>query len=405
MALRDKLNEAAFNGVNYDDMVEVLDDVDNALENSGGNSESSAKLDQIIADRGVGVKTEKAPYLDITVEEEDWTYVDEEGGYYTCTGETDFSFTDGEYYTVIIDGVEYYGYASFGEVYVYPYETDAEEEGEEERQAEKSVILPRLDKRGNTKKEAVEPLAIITADGTGWEISWYDTAADHRFVVTKNINLSFETPEASEWNVEDGVAWASSVFPEAYGIVGEEYTVTFDGVEYTLTCKNDIGDPYLGNGHLADDSCDDTGEPFFIDLYGGSLACAEEDAGVHSVSIVHTEYDYQKIDEKYLPATYNSIAVVNISQEQFRDGQGASFYADKTFDEIDALIQDGKAVIAAAGGPIAILAGYGEGFYLFQSMSVSGTTLSVSTIEIGKSGGSDYVDVTNAEYELTLHVG
>ena len=89
--------------------------------------------------------------------------------------------------------------------------------------------------------------------------------------------------------------------------IGKEYTVIFDGVNYTCTAFYINTTPALGNGAIAMTSLTDTGEPFIIGTNGVKLFVETKltDAS-HTVTIKINEENIKKIDQKYIPDVYLS---------------------------------------------------------------------------------------------------
>lgn len=86
---------------------------------------------------------------------------------------------------------------------------------------------------------ALEGRAIPSIDTTLlWSNTFADTVVDHHHEIVLGFDLT----------------------------VGTKYLVVFDGVEYTVTCENLAQHAMLaiGNKHLASNTYEDTGEPFFI---------------------------------------------------------------------------------------------------------------------------------------------
>jgi hypothetical protein len=83
---------------------------------------------------------------------------------------------------------------------------------------------------------------------------------------------------------------------------GETYHVSWDGTEYTCVGSIFFGTPYFGNLYLADDSLEDTGEPFLL-LYQGRSVVGTKDTstGEHTIGIKQYAVPINKINEKYIP--------------------------------------------------------------------------------------------------------
>ena len=92
---------------------------------------------------------------------------------------------------------------------------------------------------------------------------------------------------------------------QATANIGQNYIVTFDGVEYNIPCREEpsaFGN-YLGNGFLAMDDLEDTGEPFVICcIYAGisSIALFADPSVPHTFSIRGIETQYRVIPGQYI---------------------------------------------------------------------------------------------------------
>ena len=106
-----------------------------------------------------------------------------------------------------------------------------------------------------------------------------------------------------EFSLKDGTYQYRQNFTTVFEI-GKEYTVIFDGVNYTCTAYNINGNdmPVLGNGAIVTSSSTDTGEPFIIGTNGVNLMVATRltDAS-HAITIKTIKENIKKIDLKYLP--------------------------------------------------------------------------------------------------------
>jgi hypothetical protein len=91
-------------------------------------------------------------------------------------------------------------------------------------------------------------------------------------------------------------------------IVGNTYTVTFDGTDYKCECKEYDGYRILGNNAIYEYDngvVTDTGEPFAAEVEGNYKSLywyfRNGDTETHTVSISTLAETIQKIDKKYLP--------------------------------------------------------------------------------------------------------
>lgn len=82
---------------------------------------------------------------------------------------------------------------------------------------------------------------------------------------------------------------------------GQSYTVVWDGVTYADVCS-EYDDGYgVGNTSLYSDDATDTGEPFYIETYGGATGVYVAETGSHTVTIVATEQKVVQLPKEYLP--------------------------------------------------------------------------------------------------------
>lgn len=280
-ALRKKIRENGGSANKATDIKHAIDQLDGV-----GGGASSAKLDEIIAAKGVGVRTKKTDeeVLNLTVHENEWTVED---NFMDKRIQSDFEPQVDKAYKVLVDGVEYTAIsvinADFGN----------------------ALYVEELDLGIYARKGALT-------------LSFYSNLvpADHTFVIirTYGVSVSFTTPEAEEWLINDKVAYSKiDIIPLA---IGEEYVVTWDGVEYPVTAAaagEDDGPVFIGNKSIPT-AAEDTGEPFcylYAPAPSSSIFVRSSDAGVHTVTIARDEYEYQKIDEKYLSGGYDVIIAVN----------------------------------------------------------------------------------------------
>lgn len=126
-------------------------------------------------------------------------------------------------------------------------------------------------------------------------------------------------------------------------VVGQEYTVDFDGTTYVCICADGEGVPgYIGNPMIIGLG-ENTGEPFCILLneidtgrYNTMLAVSG-DPSTHSVSVVGTEIIYHKI-----PVVYQEPQFVVFEVQKNESGVYALNNA--TYDDVYRAMRDGKTV-------------------------------------------------------------
>ena len=136
-------------------------------------------------------------------------------------------------------------------------------------------------------------------------------------------------------DVGDGVPAAG--LEEKTLVVGETYTVTFDGKRYSCVCSelNAVGNNAIfGEG-------EDTGEPFLIILNGeDTFAIATQTEGTHTFSI--TQETIHPIDPKFLPGV--CLPVVELTTVP--TAKGAALTAEETAQVANALAMSNFAIIA-----------------------------------------------------------
>lgn len=169
------------------------------------------------------------------------------------------------------------------------------------------------------------------------------------YIATNRIETGSNTIFLYDMNTQFGVSDLSSINP---------CTVTWAGTEYECELKESDGNvpsEYIGNAKYY--GGEDTGEPFIIYYYDGSLVLGEYDDSSSSRSVTITSNKKNitlvQLDEKYIPDTIarkeyvdeslsNINFVVNI---EGKDVDGTwTYFADKTFSEIVTAINNGKNV-------------------------------------------------------------
>ena len=94
-------------------------------------------------------------------------------------------------------------------------------------------------------------------------------------------------------------------------VVGQTYTVTWDGIEYECVCSAFNSMPYLGNLSTGDLG-DDTGEPFLY-IYNKAVPVGTfetlDTSETHTISVKTTEEIVTPMAEEFLPANMRSTTV------------------------------------------------------------------------------------------------
>ena len=106
-------------------------------------------------------------------------------------------------------------------------------------------------------------------------------------------------PETTVETTEDNPVYEWEPTGSTY-VIGSEYTVSIDGVEYTTTAYDIMGFPCIGNPALAEVG-EDTGEPFFSMEQEGVMILVTTAIGTHTLAIWGKQLTYHPLDYNYLP--------------------------------------------------------------------------------------------------------
>lgn len=82
---------------------------------------------------------------------------------------------------------------------------------------------------------------------------------------------------------------------------GETYHVSWDGTEYTCVGSILESIPYFGNLSIADNSLENTGEPFILMYQGQSVVGTTDTSTEHTIGIKQSVAQINQIDKKYIP--------------------------------------------------------------------------------------------------------
>ena len=97
-------------------------------------------------------------------------------------------------------------------------------------------------------------------------------------------------------------------------VVGQTYTVNWDGTEYECVCSAFNSTPYLGNLSIVDKG-DDTGEPFLYIYKISESTCqfvTTDTTASHTISVKRIEKTVTPMAKEFLPASANSTTVFYI---------------------------------------------------------------------------------------------
>lgn len=112
-----------------------------------------------------------------------------------------------------------------------------------------------------------------------------------------------------EYIVQPTTVYINSYVERAISIdlvVGNTYTVVWDGVEYECVCYSHFGDPVIGNNACWEGS-DGNGEPFLVSNYNNLTAINVYQAGTYTIAILDgaEKEIIHKLDSKYLDIPKN----------------------------------------------------------------------------------------------------
>ena len=112
--------------------------------------------------------------------------------------------------------------------------------------------------------------------------------------------------------VSDGV-YAAPITNALEIVVGQTYTVNWDGTEYECVCSAIQSNLALGNLSIMGEDAD-TGEPFIYanTPYMGSAFITLDTSASHTISVKTTEEVITPMAEEFLPANTKSTTVLTI---------------------------------------------------------------------------------------------
>ena len=134
-------------------------------------------------------------------------------------------------------------------------------------------------------------------------------------------------------------------------VVGQTYTINWDGVEYECVCKQFNTFKYIGNLSITESSSENTGEPFLINNFG---VYTQNTSASHVISITTQGYIYEKLPAEYIEDDAVS-RVLLYNKPTITENQILAYQ-----DDID-------------GGKIAAVSWGGEFFYSLNSSIIDNT--------------------------------
>ena len=149
-------------------------------------------------------------------------------------------------------------------------------------------------------------------------------------------------------------------------VLGQTYTISFDGVEYECEAKSpEAGWIYFGNLHIMMPSKEDTGEPFIYTnegswLWMGSSGTIE--MGNHTIGVTNVTETITPMAEEFLPnITTGEITTLHINVTAVNlETMEVTFTADKTPVEMQQ---------ASANGPVWCVVSFAAGIIAEEAVS------------------------------------
>jgi hypothetical protein len=123
--------------------------------------------------------------------------------------------------------------------------------------------------------------------------------------ILSNITIDFSSGNEVDWG-QSKLGYCSEGFASLSIQPEVEYTVKFDGTDYTITAfkENKYKNIIIGNGAFVADINEDNGIPFVIGNYSlgeSYLYAITGDSKFHTISISATQEVVHQIDKKYVP--------------------------------------------------------------------------------------------------------
>lgn len=103
--------------------------------------------------------------------------------------------------------------------------------------------------------------------------------------------------EATYYFTNDSDFYKYDFYSERDLVVGQTYTINWDGVEYERACKQFDTLKYIGNLSIEESSLENTGEPFLIYDFG---IHTQSTSASHVISVTTQGYIYEKLPAEYI---------------------------------------------------------------------------------------------------------
>ena len=153
----------------------------------------------------------------------------------------------------------------------------------------------------------------------------------------KNIQtVTLMEEQEVDFSIETGELVGAYSPVQFVPVLGQTYTISFDGVEYECEAKSpEAGWVYFGNLHIMMPSKEDTGEPFIYTnegswLWMGSSGTIE--MGNHTIGVTNVTETITLMSEEFLPnITAGGVTTLHINVTAVNmETMEATFTADKT---------------------------------------------------------------------------
>lgn len=194
------------------------------------------------------------------------------------------------------------------------------------------AFLKKVGGNGGGLPSGGAPYQQLVTDGEG-NVKWEDRLAYETDPIIAEV-----FPEQTVAFSLHNNAYMASTSQKHDLVLGNQYTVKWDGTEYECVCSEFSGMTYIGNLSILA-GIDDTGEPFFIFASGTLYFSTANTSPEHTVSISTKSVEIKKIPDKFLE---KDVFVVNATTT-YPSTEIKS--ADKTYSEILSAARQNKRCI------------------------------------------------------------
>lgn len=205
---------------------------------------------------------------------------------------------------------------------------------------------------------------------------------------TVQTTVPMEEQEVAFSDVGGGM-YGNTVLVEISLVLGQTYTVNWDGTEYECVCVDINGMLAIGNVSLAGAS-EDTGEPF---LYADGKFGTPDTSPSHTISVKTTGEVVTPMAEEFLPATVAEI------KETANNAQTAAETAQNTANNAKNIA---SAALPLSGGVIQISGGGAVATLKLSEFTAAAGNVQKRGIQIGGSGayGGYILEVTSGDITI-----